>query len=71
MSNVLTGTEAESRILKIFIEHLLFARCCPGCFAYGISFNGGFKISSNQEIPSLNPLNLVEALRLQFYLLRM
>lgn len=47
MSNALTGTEAERGILKIFIEHLLFAKCCPGCFAYVISFN--FKILATQK----------------------
>lgn len=39
MSNDLTGTEAERGILKVFIEHLLFAKCCPGCLVYVISFN--------------------------------
>lgn len=42
MSNDLTGTEAERGIFKIFIEHLLFAKCCPGCLACVISVNWGF-----------------------------
>lgn len=42
---------------KIFIEHLLCAKSCPGHFAYVISFNCGFTHSENQEIPILNPLS--------------
>ena len=71
MSNVLTGTESERGILKTFIEHLLFAKCCPGCFAYGISFNCSLKNSGNPEILHLNPLSLGMSHMLQFYLLRM
>lgn len=54
MSNALTGTEAERGILKIFIKHLLFAKCCPGCFAYVISFNCSFLNPANPEIQCLN-----------------